>query len=358
MTRGLLVLTALLLACSGAVVVTAQRTQPEARMLDAAKTFLGSLTEAQATKASMAFNSEERLNWFYTPVPRKGVRLDELKPEQQKSGLALLRAGLSEKGYTKAETIRALETILRELEQGRGPTRHPEHYYISIFGTPSDTGTWGWRYEGHHISLNWTIVKGKSLASSPQFLGSNPAEVRAEGLMKGVRALAAEEDLARALVKSLKDEQKSEGILSPTAPADILSKNNQRQKAIDHDKGLLYTKMSKEQQGMLLAVIEEYASTQPRPVAQQRLQRLRAAGLEQVRFAWMGGLDRGQPHYYRIQGPTFLIEYDNTQNNANHAHSVWRDFNGDWGMDLLAAHYENSPHHRVVKHDHDHSHDH
>jgi hypothetical protein len=313
-------------------------------MLDGARAFLATLDPGQKSKAMLPFNSDERFHWFYTPVPRKGVPLKELTASQQHAALALLRAGLSEKGYSKAETIRKLEDVLRELEQGKGPTRDPDLYFFTFFGEPSADGAWGWRYEGHHCSQNWTIVNGKSIGSSPQFFGANPAEVRA-GPMKGTRVLAAEEDLGRSLVKSMTAAQRAEAVINVAAPNDIVTKN-ERKAAIEEDKGVAYSKLGKEQQGMLMALIEEYLSAQPRAQARQRLDKLREAGFYLIKFAWMGGLEKGEGHYYRVQGSTFLIEYDNTQNNANHVHCVWRDFNGDWGEDLLAAHYRNSPHHQ------------
>jgi hypothetical protein len=319
-----------------------QPAAPGSAMLEAARTFLATLDRAQNTKAVLAFNSEERFRWFYTPVSRKGIPLKELNASQREAALALLRAGLSEKGYTKAEAIRTLETVLRELEGSSG--RDPDLYYFTFFGEPAANGAWGWRYEGHHCSQNWTLLNGQLIGSGPQFFGANPAEVR-EGPMKGTRLLSAEEDLARSLVKSLSREQRAEGVLSATAPGDILT-SNQRQAAIQEDKGITYSKLGKDQQGALLALIEEYLGAQPRAQARQRLDKIRLAGFDQIKFAWMGGLEKGQGHYYRVQGKTFLIEYDNTQNDANHIHCVWRDFNGDWGQDILAEHYRNSPHHQ------------
>jgi len=317
---------------------------PASTMLDAARVFLATLDTAQKAKAVFPFNSEERFRWFYTPVSRKGIPLKELSVSQQQAAQALLRAGLSEKGYSKAEIIRQLEAVLGEMEQGRGPARDPDLYFFTFFGEPAATGAWGWRYEGHHCSQNWTMVNGKSIGSSPQFFGANPAEVR-DGPMKGTRVLRAEEDLGRSLVKSLSPAQRAEAILSASAPRDILT-SNQRQAAIQEDKGIAYSRLSQDQQGTLLALIEEYLGAQPRAQARQRLDRIRLAGFDQIKFAWMGGLEKGQGHYYRVQGSTFLIEYDNTQDNANHIHCVWRDFHGDWGEDLLAEHYRNSPHHQ------------
>jgi hypothetical protein len=322
----------------------AQTAPAASSMLEAAGAFLATLEPAQKSKTVQPFNSEERFRWFYTPVSRKGIPLKELNARQQQAALALLRAGLSEKGYTKAETIRKLEEVLRDLEAGKGPTRDPDLYFFTFFGEPTANGAWGWRYEGHHCSQNWTIVNGKSIGSSPQFFGANPAEVR-EGPMKGTRVLSAEEDLGRSLVKSLSAAQRAEAVLSTSAPGDILT-SNQRKAAIQEDKGVTYSKLSKEQQGTLLALIEEYLGAQPRAQARERLDKIHQAGFEQIKFAWMGGLEKGEGHYYRVQGSTFLIEYDNTQNNANHIHCVWRDFHGDWGEDLLAEHYRNSPHHQ------------
>src|SRR6267143_2970422 len=204
--------------------------QTATSMLDATRAFLATLDPAQKSKAVLPFNSEERFRWFYNPVSRKGVPLKELNASQQRAALLLLHAGLSEKGYTKAETIRKLEDVLREIEQGKGPTRDPDLYFFTFFGVPDAKGAWGWRYEGHHCSQNWTIVDGKSIGSSPQFFGANPAEVR-EGPMKGTRVLSAEEDLGRSLVKSLSTAQRADAVISIAAPDDIVT-TNQRQAAI------------------------------------------------------------------------------------------------------------------------------
>jgi len=340
-----LLLERLLLMWGPSMIASAQPRAPQSAMVEAARAFLGTLDPTEKSQATFPFNSEERFRWFYTPVSRKGISLREMTNAQQQAALNLLHVGLSAKGYNKAETIRRLEDVLRELERGSGPTRDPELYFVTFFGEPSESEVWGWRYEGHHCSQNWTIVNGKSiagLANSPQFFGANPAKVRS-GPMKGTRVLGAEEDLAWSLVKSLNPAQRAEAVLSATAPADILT-NNQRLAAIREDKGIPYVKLGKEQQGTLLALIEEYLSAQPQVPAQARLEKIRNAGLEHIKFAWMGGLDDGEGHYYRAQGSSFLIEFDNTQDDANHIHSVWRDFNGDWGEDLLAEHYRSSPH--------------
>ena len=335
------------LAATAALADSASGRQRKPTMAQAAAAFLASLDAEQKAKAQLPFNSEERFMWHYVPLARQGLHYKGMKPEQQKLAQALLLLGLSKSGFRKVETIRQLEYVLKEIEKGSGPTRDPDLYYFTIFGDPHPKGTWGWRYEGHHVSMHWTCLKGKVIASSPQFLGSNPGEVRS-GPQKGTRVLAAEEDLGRALVKSLTDTQRTEAVISAKAPADILTTSSRKAALLD-DKGIPYKQLTKDQQGLFLTLLEEYANVQVPEIAKQRLDAVRKAGMDSLKFAWMGGMEKGEPHYYRIQGTTFLVEYDNTQNDANHIHSVWRDFKGDFGVDLLALHYHTA--------DHDHGHD-
>ena len=327
------------LATAGAV-LPAEAPEPAPTMAQAANAFLAALDSSKRAKAGLPFNSEERLNWYFVPRERQGVPIKQMSADERRAALTLLKSSVSAKGFTKVDTILHLEEALSVIEGSA--SRDPELYYFTIFGKPSEQGAWGWRYEGHHASLNWTVVDGRLVASTPQFLGANPAEVH-DGPQKGTRALAAEEDLGRALVKSLSAAQGAQAVLSKDAPRDILT-GNSREAAIQEDKGIAYGKLTPEQQGLLLSLIQEYASAQPLAQAQARLARVKAE-LPAVKFAWMGGLEKGQGHYYRIQGSTFLIEYDNTQNNANHVHCVWREFKGDWGRDLLAEHYRTAPHH-------------
>lgn len=305
-------------------------------LLPAVRAFLDSLSEDQRAKAVLPFNSDERMNWHYFPKVRGGIPYADLSEAQRAAAHDVLKAALSESGFDKVETIRALETVLREIEGS--DHRDRELFYFAVFGEPSDEQPWGLRYEGHHLSLNWTMAQGKVFGDTPQFLGANPAEVR-RGPMAGTRPLAAEEDLARALVTSLSPESQQIAILDPVAPPEIFTRAD-RDAAMQEDRGLAYSAMTADEQGLLLSLLETYASCQPKAIAEARLQAIREAGIEHVKFAWMGGLEPGQGHYYRIQGPTFLIEYDNTQNDANHVHTVWRDFNGDFGRDLLKEHYE------------------
>ena len=260
--------------------------------------------------------------------------------EQQDAALGLVRASLSAEGYDKAERIRQLEQVLFERE-GRA-MRDPALYFFMIFGEPATTGTWAWRYEGHHLSHSWTVVNGQLSGSTPQFFGANPAHVRT-GSQTGEKVLAAEDYYARALLGSLPPALQRAAIISDEAPRDILT-SSERQAAMQDDVGVAYDQLGTEQQSTLWSLIEEYAAAQHAPIAEERLDKVRAAGLDNIKFAWMGGTQQGEGHYYRVQGPTFLIEYDNVQNDANHVHSVWRDFDGDFGRDLLAAHYRQVPH--------------
>ena len=317
-----------------------QQSRPAADMSKAAQAFLDTLTPEQRQATMFLFDGEDRFDWHFIPRERKGVPLKTMTAAQQTAALALVEASLSAEGFEKSQTIRQLEQVLFERE-GRD-IRDTELYFFMVFGEPSATGTWAWRYEGHHISQSWTVINGEKVASSPQFFGTNPAHVR-EGRMSGTRVLSVEEEQARSLLGSLSSSLRSAAVIAAEAPRDILT-SNERQAAMQEDKGVSYGQLTSAQQGVLWSLIEEYATVQPDSLSTERLTKIRAAGLDTIRFAWMGSANVGEGHYYRIQGPTFLIEYDNVQNDANHAHSVWRDFNGDFGRDLLAGHYEQYPH--------------
>jgi len=313
--------------------------QSASMMSAAADAFISSLSADQRAKAAFAFEDEQRFDWHFIPRPRKGIPFKELDPAQRLLGNALMSAGLGQRGLIRAATIMSLDAVLRELEQGgAGPVRDPELYFLSVFGDARSGKTWGWRVEGHHIALNFTLVEGAHIASTPAFLGANPAEVL-QGARKGLRALAPEEDLARLLIKSLDDKQRAQAVVSQSAPADILSANLRKAEPLK-PAGLQTSKLGQKQQDILMTLLSEYASRHAPDIAAARLDRVRAAGLARIYFAWAGGFEKGQAHYYRIQGPSFLVEYDNIQNNANHIHTVWRDFNSDFGADLLALHYK------------------
>ena len=324
----------------GSAMFASQRSA--AAMAKAAAQFLDGLTPEQRAKATFAFNTEERLRWHFIPnemFPRKGLMIKEMSDPQRRLAHDLLRTGLSARGYNKVTAIIQLEDLLKVAEAGGRFARNKEEYLVSVFGTPGPKGPWGWRVEGHHVSLRFTINDGSltsQVASSPMFLGSNPAEVR-DGDQKGLRILGDEEDRARALVQALSADQLRAALINAAAPTDILTMNKNDITPLPEE-GILYSALQPAQQQMLRHVIEAYTETMETEVAAERMKVATSAGLDKVRFGWAGSTTKGQKHYYRIQGPTFLVEFDNTQNDGNHMHSVWRDFNGDFGRDLLRDH--------------------
>jgi hypothetical protein len=313
-------------------------------MSDAANAYLASLAPEQRAKTALPFDTEKRIDWAFVPIDvRKGLALRDMTPEQKHLAEALLSAALSQEGVVKAHTIMSLDQVLKVLESanqgnGKGPglERDPEKYYVTLFGEPSEKGTWGFSFEGHHISLNFTIANGK-VAASPNFFGANPAEVK-EGSRKGLRALKREEDIAREFVMALNAQQKAKAIVNPQAPREITTSNS-RQVMVEGDpQGIKFSELNASQKEILTALVTEYASYFPPQVAEMRLEQFRK-NQGNLYFAWMGGINKGEGHYYLIRTPVFLIEYDSTQNGNNHIHSVWRDYAGDFGRDILAQHY-------------------
>ncbi|PYR12645.1 MAG: hypothetical protein DMG00_08570 [Acidobacteria bacterium] len=324
-------------------------------MASAATKFLDSLTPDQRQEATFAFNADERLRWHFIPTemyPRKGLLVKQMTEPQRRLAHDLLKAGLSQRGYMTASQIMDLETVLDGIEaaqrtretspRGQPLVRDPEKYFFSIFGTPSTHDTWGWRVEGHHVSLHFNVVNGSLVAAAPTFFGSNPAEVR-EGPKKGLRILGAEEDGARALVESLDASQREKAIFRKEAPGDIITMANVKIDPLAPE-GIPMSALNANQRALLTKLIDVYTGYMAADIATDRVARLKKAGEDKIVFAWAGPMERGKRHYYRVQGPTFLIEYDNTQNDANHIHSVWRDFNGDFGQDLLRDHVKSVAH--------------
>jgi hypothetical protein len=326
------------------VVAASVRAHPAAEeMAAAANKFLASLDAVQKAKAQFEFKADDRLDWHYIPKDRKGLTLREMSSEQRQLVHALLLTGYSHHGYQKATNVISLEPVLHEIEATtRRFPRDAGLYHVFIFGTPEAKGTWGWRFEGHHLSANFTIIKGEYFGSTPSFFGSNPAEIR-QGPRKGLRALAGEEDRARELIKSLDAEQRKVAIFDATAPKEIFTEAKRKVQALE-SAGITAAKLSAEQRGLLMKLIEEYVRRVRPELASEDLKKINQAGVEKIQFAWAGGIEKGEGHYYRVQGPTFLLEYDNTQNNNNHIHAVWRDFANDFGEDLLRKHYAEQPH--------------
>ncbi len=326
------------------------------RMADAAHRFLQALDESRRAAAQFPFEGDERYRWNYRPdgfewgggtVWHEGLRLVNMTLAQQEAALGLLNVGLSAQGAGRARQIIALEDDLRATERVTTFVPHvvrdPQLYAFAVFGEPGGADPWGWRAGGHHLGLHFTVIEGDCVAPTPLFFGANPAEVR-HGPNVGLRTLPEEEDLARALIRGLDPERKRVAITNPTAPADILT---DAYRVVDSNvppRGLKYGAMSGEERGRLVGLIRHYVNRTTDEVAALAWQRIDRVGLDGISFAWLGGEEPGQPHYYAVVGPTFMIEYDKTQDGANHIHSVWRDFTNDWGEDLLAMHYAAAHH--------------
>lgn len=308
-------------------------------MAAGARAFLDTLTQEQRTVAVVPLDSEVREDWHYVPRHRAGLPLRDMTQAQRTLALDFVRTGLSARGFEKVSAIVALETVLAEIEgRGAASTRDPGRYYLLIAGAPEPHGTWAWRFEGHHLSLNITIIGGEAFAVTPSFLGANPAEIPS-GPHRGERILADEEDLARALMLSLDEAQRSSALIARNAPSDILTGAARRADPLAPT-GIAASALNESQQTALLDLIGTYVGRHRADLAARDLEKIRAAGIASIHFAWAGSLERGQGHYYRVQGPTFILEYDNTQNGANHIHAVWRDFEGDFGRDLLREHIQ------------------
>ena len=358
-------------------IMTGTTAETARRMTEAAAALLDALDSGQRAMAQLTFEDGERSNWHYTPPENHGgITMGELDARQHLLVHGLILTGLSLPGYAKATAIIAIESVLAGAERDRTRfDRDPSLYHVSVFGTPGGGEPWGWRFQGHHISLNCTIVNGQLIGPLPTFFGSNPAE------MGDQRPLASEEDVARELLLSLDSEQRARAVISPAAPTDIVQSNrrevtagalplmpwalmraprtpeveeglarrheqlgltDEHHEALRYDetpKGLPAADMHAEGRERLEALIRTYVERMPEELATFEWSRLMRAGLDAIHFAWAGSDRHREPHYYRLQGPSFLVEYDNTQDGANHIHSVWRDPANDFGRDLLREHY-------------------
>jgi hypothetical protein len=319
-------------------------TAPAAQAMTAAANALLAATPAtQRAQLQQPFTLEARTDWHYTPRSRTGVAFKAMTPAQRAASQRLLAAALSEPGLAQVQSIIGLEIALRALESF-GLSRDPENYAIALFGPPHASEPWGWRIEGHHLSLHFTLARGQVVASLPQFLGANPAQVPrdiAGGPRQGQRALGDPEDRAFALLGALSTAQRQRAVFSERPFGDIATRNAAQLEPLA-PVGLPFDAMDAAQQALLLRLVEAFAAVAEPSVAAQRLERVRSGGLGSLRFGWAGGFERGQPHYWRIQGAKFLIEWDNS--GGNHVHSVWRDAEGDWGRDVLKEHYRRNRH--------------
>jgi hypothetical protein len=330
------------LAAVSALLALAAPTWPqEPPRASAAAASLVSATPPAARAALLQpFALDARGDWHYTPRRRSGIAWRDMSAAQRAATTDLLRSALSENGLDKVRAVMALEIALRELETF-GPQRDPENYAIAIFGEP-DGGSraWGWRIEGHHLSLHWTLQGDHYVATLPQFFGANPARASRDfgaAVRAGARVLGGEEDLARALLNSLSPQQRASAIFDTRPYGDIVTRNAARVQ-LPEAKGVAFAALSAAQQAQLLSLVSVFAEHLRPELAQARLARVRANdGLQTLRFGWVGAVEPGQPFYFRVQGAAFVIEFDNS--GGNHVHSVWRDVDGDWGRDVLAEHY-------------------
>jgi Protein of unknown function (DUF3500) len=317
----------------------------DAAMASAATAFLAALSADGRRAAVFAFEDKERHNWHYVPRSRQGVAFRDMPAAARTAAHELMKASLSGVGYGKAVNVFRVEGVLRELETFGGLLRDPDNYAVTVFGTPGADARWGWRLEGHHLSLNFTLVPGNPIAVTPAFFGANPAEVP-KGPLKGLRMLAREQDLGRALAQAMDEAQRRRMLIGADSLGDIVWGPG-RSESLTTLAGVAAADLTGAQRDILVKLVDEYARNMRTEVAEEELRRAREAGLERLHFAWAGALEPGRAHYYRIHGPTLLIEFDNTQNAANHIHSVWHDPRRDFGGDLLRAHYQHGHHTRA-----------
>lgn len=319
------------------IMISSARSQTPERIATA---LLAELGPEKAAKMTTSFDSGERTSWHFVPKDRFGIRLKEMSAKQQQQAFALVNLCLSVEGARKAKGVVALESILREVEkrQLNDTYRDSGNFYFAVFGVPDGKAPWGLRMEGHHVSLNFTIYKGQVLSAAPGFLGANPAIVP-EGPAKGHQLLKEETVLAFALVNGLSDSQQQVVVVATKAPADIITGNKRNAWQLEPP-GIAWQDLKPEQQRQLRALIDVYIGRYTRLMKDILWKEIESAGTGNIRFAWAGGKVWGEGHYYRIQGPTFLIEYDNTQNNGNHVHSVFRELKNDFGDDALKEHYK------------------
>ncbi|WP_305790048.1 DUF3500 domain-containing protein [Symbioplanes lichenis] len=311
------------------------------QMVEAATAWLAALSSSQLSAARQPWPSSDRKRWYYTPVDHGGLPLGQMSAPQQQAAMRLLSTGLSDAGYVTASTIIGLENVLDRSDNwpvtdARRRRRDPQLYWLRVFGEPSLTGPWSWRFGGHHVSVHNLVLDGRVQSSTPCFLGADPA---AAPLLGGhlLRPLGATEDLARDLLASLSPDQLPATIIDAVAPSDILSRNLSRVPDIGLA-GIPGSALTPAQQDLLRALLGTFIDRIPPALAAAESAKFAGKLLDEVHFAWAGATEPGAPHYYRLQGPSLLAEYDNTQSNANHVHTVWRNPTNDFGDDVLARH--------------------
>ena len=313
------------------------------RLTRAVSDWLATLDPEQRSSATFPFDDDERFVWAFTPGDRKGLALRDMTAAQRGAAMTIVSAAMSPRGAKEVGAVIALETVLGEIEHSNGRAgwqrRDPELYWFAVFGDPSRSDPWMWRVGGHHVAINDTIAGSEVIGSSPSFLGANPAVVPDGRPHAGERTLTGEEALARDLLLGLPAGARDVAVVDPTAPPEILTSNAARADSSRVPEGLRHADMDAGSQARFEALIRHYLGRAADDVAVGDWERAVADGISETTFAWAGTAESGRGHYYAIRGPRFLVEYDNTQNGANHIHAVWRDLRNDWGEDVLAAHY-------------------
>jgi len=308
-------------------------------VLTNSQNFLSTLTPELKSRAQYPFDDAERFNWNFVPIKRNGLTYYDFSDKQRDAATVLLKSSLSEQGYQKAMAIVNLENILKVIEKQAPDSRHrdPLNYHFTFFGEPAEGKPWAWRFEGHHVALNFTSIGGEIVSSTPSFFGSNPGIVK-DGESKGLEVLKQETKLGFELINSLTVNQRGVAIFSEVAPAEIISGNKRKAVPLTPD-GISFKELSKEQQTLFLKLLDVYVKNYAFGFSKKLMDKIKSAGMDNLHFAWAGSLTPGVANYYRIQGPMLLIEYDNTQNNANHVHTTVRDLKDDFAEDILREHY-------------------
>ena len=309
------------------------------QITEACSRFLESLSPDQKATTTFDYADGERVLWYYPPLNRHGLALRDMDQPQRDLAYSLMATGLTGQSYDQAKLIVEHEEVLGPLEKEQNQVtflRDPELYYWTVFGEPGGEDPWGWRVEGHHISIHFSVWKDKVISTTPFFFGANPAEVR-KGPKNGLRILGAREDLAFDLMESLDSGQRSKAIIYDSAPLDIITYNASRV-SLPPEEGLPASQMSGTQREMLMALATEYVNQLHPDLAEGKLKALREGGLERIYLGWAGPVQKGVPHYYRLHGMPFVVEFDNRQDGANHIHSVLRDFDNDFAIDVMREH--------------------
>jgi hypothetical protein len=323
-----------------AVLVLGQVAHAQTDLSPQARAYLSTLNAEQRSQSVFVYDSDERTNWNFVPTSRKGISFGQMSDSQKAAAMELVKATLSDQGFRKAKGVFELESVLREVEGRSAGDRYrdPGKFYVSLFGEPSPTKLWGWRVEGHHISINVSCEGGSIIALTPSFFGANPATVP-NGPQRGKQSLKDETMLGFEMINSLREDQRRIAIFSDRALPEIVS-GNSRQAELLEPRGIYYRDMDATQKQLFLRLLDVFVKNYEFGFSKRLMAKITNAGIDNLSFAWAGSLQPSGGHYYRIQGPTLLIEYDNTQNNANHVHTAVRDFTNDFAADILREHYE------------------